>query len=140
MYRDHAVSTLPLPRHALGHIFDEDAFMHLPHFTELVIDGLNTDAMQQLHTMRGSESESQDSDSESDWFDSSDDSEQSEEGGGGQRDPYWAHWCVDPMNLKDVVKACPKLRRLTLDSVLAAEAEEIVAIDIPRALRKLQVC
>lgn len=93
VYRDHAVSTLPLPRHALGHIFD-----------------------------------------------SSDDSEQSEEGGGGQRDPYWSHWCVDPMNLKDVVKACPKLRRLTLDSVLAAEAEEIVAIDIPRALRKLQVC
>lgn len=141
VYRDQAVSTLSLPRHALGHVFDEEAFpvVRLPHLTELVIDGLSKYAMQQLHTLRDTESES-DSESESCWFDSSDDSEQSEEGGGEQHDPYWAHWCVDSVNLKDVAKACPKLRRLTLNSVLAADADEVVAVHIPRALRKLQVC
>jgi hypothetical protein len=55
-------------------------------------------------------------------------------------DEYWQHWCVDFMDLKPIARACPKLRRLTLNSVLGADSDDIVAVDIPKALRKLQVC
>lgn len=132
VYNDEDVAITPLPRFGARRVLHEG--LHLPHLTELVIDGLSLDAMQELadeaahrHLLfntdvcAGSEHESESDNSD------------------GVEDPYQDHWCVDVDVFKTIRKACPNLRRLTLNSVLAIEGQEAIDCEVPRALHKLKV-
>jgi hypothetical protein len=111
VYRED-IERLPLPRHmAFSFVFRSG--LQLPYLTELVIDALDHEALEELA-----------SDDDDELFE-------------GQEDPYCSHSLMDCMDFKDITVYCPNLKRLTLNSVVAAEMDQDIMIDLPRA-RKLQ--